>query len=197
MTLLHHVCMSTATLTLMIVTCGLTQVGADLWMPLSLDAVPAPGHPNACTDRLFCSPSPETLHFLPVHTKHGRTLACCVDLFVLFCLHQDRDRIMCDNGHLFREGTGAYRTYYFSTHFTSKLKLGSEQYSYKDVQRWTSPKQRTTHTSGRSPMAAVQIAQQFQYSSVVRPFGCSVAVHIVYPVVKRGAHLMLGVLCVC
>lgn len=40
---------------------------------------------------------------------------------------------MYDNSHLFRDGTGAYRTYFFTSHFMSKLRLGSDDYSYSEV----------------------------------------------------------------
>lgn len=54
----------------------------------------------------------------------------------MYCLHfllQDRDRIMCDSRHLYREGDGAYRTYYFSTHFVGKLNLSGSDYDYSEV----------------------------------------------------------------
>jgi hypothetical protein len=40
---------------------------------------------------------------------------------------------MFDSRHLYREGEGAYRTFYFNAHFVGKLNLGSSDYDYSEV----------------------------------------------------------------
>lgn len=78
---------------------------------------------------------------------------------------------MYDNRHLFPDGARAYRTYYFNTHFISKLNVGSDNYSYKEVQRWTSSKQNPICTSsGELPecgAAPVHIVLQAQLQNTM------------------------------